>query len=451
MSRRRSKRLDVTMTGFLKYGEISNTRLAQAASGCAPSVHVLPIFDVKQQSVRNPARMGDQPLVGLVLTTSVWGKESLPSAPLDESWDDNDDAGSVGYELLNLVTWEKVLGSRLLRRSLIVARSVISKFNEPDPVTTVCVCSRSEDHRCRSVLLCTDDFVSQKDKGRFSLAGKLTAGLSPRERTTLEIRIPSSLLLKIPKNPKLRQCSLPKDFYDFARFGSSLTKSFFGFRPKRTQRRSRPTSEGIGGWSDRTEEAEARREEVVVIQQPENRWPAADGEKSRVWAGARGADPADVGKATEGLEPRGSASRIELKDVKTERRKTGARRPGQIGQKGEKGRRNESLRVGTWKKHIIPKVGLILAGQSERATIFRTGGLARRITQSILGVSLHGQWKEEEEEGGGETINQALPIQQRRELEKRRKVEVLTEPGAFTQGGGAAREEERGWGEEKDT
>ncbi|KAK1133422.1 hypothetical protein K0M31_011233 [Melipona bicolor] len=33
-------------------------------------------------------------------------------------------------------------------------------------------------------------------------------------------------------------------------------------------------------------------------------------EKSRVWAGARGADPADVGKATEGLEPRGSASRI---------------------------------------------------------------------------------------------------------------------------------------------
>ncbi|KOX78866.1 hypothetical protein WN51_08625 [Melipona quadrifasciata] len=37
---------------------ISNTRLAQAASGCAPSVDVLPIFDVKQQSVRNPARMG---------------------------------------------------------------------------------------------------------------------------------------------------------------------------------------------------------------------------------------------------------------------------------------------------------------------------------------------------------------------------------------------------------
>ncbi|KOX77226.1 hypothetical protein WN51_10316 [Melipona quadrifasciata] len=37
---------------------VSNTRLAQAASGCAPSVDVLPIFDVKQQSVRNPARMG---------------------------------------------------------------------------------------------------------------------------------------------------------------------------------------------------------------------------------------------------------------------------------------------------------------------------------------------------------------------------------------------------------
>ncbi|KOX68360.1 hypothetical protein WN51_07124 [Melipona quadrifasciata] len=37
---------------------VSNTRLAQAASGCAPSVDVLPIFDVKQQSVRNPARNG---------------------------------------------------------------------------------------------------------------------------------------------------------------------------------------------------------------------------------------------------------------------------------------------------------------------------------------------------------------------------------------------------------
>ncbi|KOX71841.1 hypothetical protein WN51_02986 [Melipona quadrifasciata] len=61
---------------------VSNTRLAQAASGCAPSVDVLPIFDVKQQSVRNPAR-GWVPtsLVGLVIT-SVWGKESLPSAPL---------------------------------------------------------------------------------------------------------------------------------------------------------------------------------------------------------------------------------------------------------------------------------------------------------------------------------------------------------------------------------
>ncbi|KOX80135.1 hypothetical protein WN51_08311 [Melipona quadrifasciata] len=40
---------------------VSNTRLAQAASGCAPSVDVLPIFDVKQQSVRNPARMGGKP------------------------------------------------------------------------------------------------------------------------------------------------------------------------------------------------------------------------------------------------------------------------------------------------------------------------------------------------------------------------------------------------------
>ncbi|KAK1137900.1 hypothetical protein K0M31_002394 [Melipona bicolor] len=66
---------------------VSNTRLAQAASGCAPSVDALPIFDVKQQSVRNPARMGGCPtsLVGLVTITGVWGKESLPSAPLEMS------------------------------------------------------------------------------------------------------------------------------------------------------------------------------------------------------------------------------------------------------------------------------------------------------------------------------------------------------------------------------
>ncbi|KOX74075.1 hypothetical protein WN51_14155 [Melipona quadrifasciata] len=44
---------------------VSNTRLAQAASGCAPSVDVLPIFDVKQQSVRNPARMGGTSLSGV--------------------------------------------------------------------------------------------------------------------------------------------------------------------------------------------------------------------------------------------------------------------------------------------------------------------------------------------------------------------------------------------------
>ncbi|KOX70431.1 hypothetical protein WN51_04834 [Melipona quadrifasciata] len=50
--RRREKRPTIPQI------RVSNTRLAQAASGCAPSVDVLPIFDVKQQSVRNPARMG---------------------------------------------------------------------------------------------------------------------------------------------------------------------------------------------------------------------------------------------------------------------------------------------------------------------------------------------------------------------------------------------------------
>ncbi|KOX74151.1 hypothetical protein WN51_13501 [Melipona quadrifasciata] len=61
---------------------VSNTRLAQAASGCAPSVDVLPIFDVKQQSVRNPARDGVRTsLVGLVTTTSVW--ETFASQLID--------------------------------------------------------------------------------------------------------------------------------------------------------------------------------------------------------------------------------------------------------------------------------------------------------------------------------------------------------------------------------
>ncbi|KAK1132836.1 hypothetical protein K0M31_014206 [Melipona bicolor] len=60
----------------------SNTRLAQAASGCAPSIEVLPIFDVKQNSVRNSARMGGQtsPIVGFSYNNKR-RKESLPSTP----------------------------------------------------------------------------------------------------------------------------------------------------------------------------------------------------------------------------------------------------------------------------------------------------------------------------------------------------------------------------------
>ncbi|KOX75264.1 hypothetical protein WN51_13305 [Melipona quadrifasciata] len=46
---------------------VSNTRLAQAASGCAPSVDVLPIFDVKQQSGGTPLGMGGPALVGFSL------------------------------------------------------------------------------------------------------------------------------------------------------------------------------------------------------------------------------------------------------------------------------------------------------------------------------------------------------------------------------------------------
>ncbi|KOX73162.1 hypothetical protein WN51_14649 [Melipona quadrifasciata] len=56
--RRQSKKVTVHFERpRIPQTRVSNTRLAQAASGCAPSVDVLPIFDVKQQSVRNPARM----------------------------------------------------------------------------------------------------------------------------------------------------------------------------------------------------------------------------------------------------------------------------------------------------------------------------------------------------------------------------------------------------------
>ncbi|KAK1130296.1 hypothetical protein K0M31_018433, partial [Melipona bicolor] len=40
---------------------VSNTRLAQVASGCAPSVEVLPISDVKQNRCGNTARMDGRP------------------------------------------------------------------------------------------------------------------------------------------------------------------------------------------------------------------------------------------------------------------------------------------------------------------------------------------------------------------------------------------------------
>ncbi|KOX73427.1 hypothetical protein WN51_14473 [Melipona quadrifasciata] len=52
-----SSRDNCSGLGFLKYGFRTLD---------------LPIFDVKQQSVRNPARMGEPALVGLVTTTSVW-------------------------------------------------------------------------------------------------------------------------------------------------------------------------------------------------------------------------------------------------------------------------------------------------------------------------------------------------------------------------------------------
>ncbi|KOX70236.1 hypothetical protein WN51_05514 [Melipona quadrifasciata] len=60
---------------------VSNTRLAQAASGCAPSVDVLPISDVKQATIRNLARrvLGgwcQQPSRGSYNNNSVWGIRS---------------------------------------------------------------------------------------------------------------------------------------------------------------------------------------------------------------------------------------------------------------------------------------------------------------------------------------------------------------------------------------
>ncbi|KOX76173.1 hypothetical protein WN51_11913 [Melipona quadrifasciata] len=62
---------------------VSNTRLAQAASDCAPSVDVLPIFDVKQQSVRNPARMGaNQPKSTSSTSMDISIKDSLAGGAL---------------------------------------------------------------------------------------------------------------------------------------------------------------------------------------------------------------------------------------------------------------------------------------------------------------------------------------------------------------------------------
>ena len=60
-------------------------RLAQAASDCAPSVEVPAIFDIKQNEMRNTARMGDcASLAGVIIATSVWskGNGSLALVPL---------------------------------------------------------------------------------------------------------------------------------------------------------------------------------------------------------------------------------------------------------------------------------------------------------------------------------------------------------------------------------
>ncbi|KOX78646.1 hypothetical protein WN51_07507 [Melipona quadrifasciata] len=70
---------------------VSNTRLAQAASGCAPSAEVLPISDVKQkQSAATPlggntARMhGPSSLAGSVINIlTTWTRDAVSSGPRD--------------------------------------------------------------------------------------------------------------------------------------------------------------------------------------------------------------------------------------------------------------------------------------------------------------------------------------------------------------------------------
>ncbi|KOX68274.1 hypothetical protein WN51_07626 [Melipona quadrifasciata] len=62
--------------------DLSRPRIPQirvSNSGCAPSVDVLPIFDVKQQSVRNPARMGGPALVEISDSLYNEGRYVYPS------------------------------------------------------------------------------------------------------------------------------------------------------------------------------------------------------------------------------------------------------------------------------------------------------------------------------------------------------------------------------------
>ncbi|KAK1131913.1 hypothetical protein K0M31_016060 [Melipona bicolor] len=86
IGRRRLECLGEKEVGERDKGKNRSEEETQAAGGCAPSVEILPISNIKQSSVRNLARMGGggggcsrASLAGLVTITGVWGKSTQKS------------------------------------------------------------------------------------------------------------------------------------------------------------------------------------------------------------------------------------------------------------------------------------------------------------------------------------------------------------------------------------
>ncbi|KOX74079.1 hypothetical protein WN51_14159 [Melipona quadrifasciata] len=137
---------------------VSNTRLAQAANGCAPSVDVLPIFDVKQQSVRNPARMGDRP------------KELVTYEPISKRSEGLFKALFTGFETIRLRTTtvrNEFQLSVFLVKTTFPQKEISTKYwlvLIPDDLRCAFTPERKLDSIARMEhLLITDDILSQGD------------------------------------------------------------------------------------------------------------------------------------------------------------------------------------------------------------------------------------------------------------------------------------------------